>query len=83
MSTYSPAQPQVLLANASIQTISNYYSWATFLNDGAGTGTIDFGAGNVVTLLAGESLSIPYLGRPYGETVVDGTATSIKIIFVR
>ena len=83
MSTYSPGQPTVLLATNNLKTITNFYSWATFLNDGGADGTIDFGAGNVVVLKNGESLSLPYLGRPYGETIIDGTGTNIKIIFVR
>jgi hypothetical protein len=83
MSSYSPAQPVVLLATNNIKTISNYYSWATFLNDGGADGTIDFGGGNVVVLKDQESISMPYLGRPYGETVIDGTGTNIKTIFVR
>lgn len=82
MSTYSPAQPIVLIATG-IEVLTNYYSWATFLNDGAANGTIDFGGGNVVTLAPTESISMPYLGRPYGETTVDGTGTSIKVVFVR
>jgi len=80
---YSPAQPEVLLAAGVIKTITDLYSWATFINSGAADGTIDFGAGNIVTLSKGESLTMPYLGRPYGNTVVDGTLTTIKIIFVR
>lgn len=83
MSSYSPAQPEVLLASASIETITDFYSWATFINSGAAAGTIDFGAGNIVTLGAGESLTMPYLGRPYGNTVIDGMLTTIKIIYVR
>ncbi len=83
MSSYSPAQPEVLLASGNVKTITDVFSWATFINSGAAGGTIDFGSGNVVTLGAGESLTMPYLGRPYGNTVVDGTLTSIKIIFVR
>lgn len=83
MSAYSPAQPEVKIASGDIETLGNYYSWATFLNDGGADGTIDFGAGNVVTLKTGESLTMPYLGRPYGTTIVDGSATTIKIIFVR
>jgi hypothetical protein len=79
---YSPAQPEVLIATG-IVNISDFYSWATFINSGAGAGTIDFGAGNVVTLGSGESLTMPYLGRPYGATVIDGTGTTIKIIYVR
>lgn len=81
--TYSPAQPEVLIASASVKTLTDVYSWATFINSGLGDGTIDFGSGNIVTLSKGESLTMPYLGRPYGNTVVDGTLTTIKIIFVR
>ena len=83
MSSYSPAQPEVLIASGGIETITDFYSWATFINSGAAGGSIDFGAGNVVILGAGESLTMPYLGRPYGNTVIDGTLTTIKIIFVR
>ena len=83
MSSYSPAQPLVLLASGTIETLSNFYSWATFINDGPADATIDFGAGNVVTLSKSLSLTMPYLGRPYGETVVDGTATVVRIIYVR
>jgi hypothetical protein len=81
--TYSPAQPEVLIASGGLQTLTDVYSWATFINSGLGDGTIDFGSGNIVTLSKGESLTMPYLGRPYGNTVVDGTLTTIKIIFVR
>ena len=81
--TYSPAQPEVLIASGAVKTLTDVYSWATFINSGAADGTIDFGSGNVVTLSKGESLTMPYLGRPYGNTVVDGTLTTIKIIFVR
>lgn len=80
---YSPAQPEVLIASGNIKTLTDVYSWATFINSGLGDGTIDFGSGNIVTLSKGESLTMPYLGRPYGNTVVDGTLTTIKIIFVR
>ncbi len=83
MSSYSPAQPIVLIASGNVKTLTNYYSWATFLNDGAGDGTLDFGNGNVVTLSSTESITLPYLGRAYGETIVDGTATTIKIVYVR
>jgi hypothetical protein len=83
MSQYSPAQPEVLLASGNVKSITDLYSWATFINSGAANGTIDFGAGNVVTLAKGESLTMPYLGRPYGRTDIDGTLTTIKIIFVR
>ncbi len=80
---YSPAQPEVLLASGGLVTITDFYSWATFINSGAVDGTIDFGAGQIVPLVAGASLTMPYLGRPYGNTVIDGTGTTINIIFVR
>lgn len=80
---YEPAQPEVLLASGTVETITDYWSWATFINSGAANGTIDFGAGNVVTLKPGEALTMPYLGRPYTNCVIDGTLTTIKIIFVR
>lgn len=80
---YSPAQPEVKIAAGTVEVITDVYSWATFINSGAAPGTIDFGAGNTVPLNAGESLSMPYLGRPYGMTTIDGTATIIKIIYVR
>jgi hypothetical protein len=38
---YSPAQPEVLLATGVIVTITDLYSWATFINSGAAGGTID------------------------------------------
>ncbi len=81
--TYSPAQPEVLQASGNTKTLTDVYSWATFINSGLADGTIDFGSGNIVTLSKGESLTMPYLGRPYGNTVVDATLTTIKIIFVR
>jgi hypothetical protein len=80
---YSPAQPEVFLAVGNVKTITDFYSWATFINSGLGIGTIDFGAGQICPLGAGESLTMPYLGRPYGNTVIDGTLTTIKIIYVR
>jgi|694.fasta_scaffold06481_10 hypothetical protein len=83
MTMYSPAQPEVLIASGTIEQISSMYSWATFINSGAAAGTIDFGGGNIVTLGAGESLTMPYLGRPYAFTEIDGTLTTIKIIYVR
>jgi hypothetical protein len=83
MGIYSPAQPEVLLASGTIEQITSMYSWATFINSGLADGTIDFGAGNIVTLGAGESLTMPYLGRPYAFTEIDGSLTTIKIIFVR
>ena len=83
MTSYSPAQPEVLIAAGVVKTITDLYSWATFINSGAAAGTIDFGAGNIVSLEKGESLTMPYLGRPYGRTDIDGTLTTIKIIFVR
>lgn len=83
MSQYSPAQPEVLIASGNVKTITDLYSYATFINSGGAPGTIDFGAGNIVTLLPGESLTMPYLGRPYARTDIDGTLTTIKIIFVR
>lgn len=83
MSQYSPAQPEVLIAAGGVQSISDLYSWATFINSGPAAGTIDFGLGNIVTLGPGESLTMPYLGRPYGRTDINGAGTTIKIIFVR
>lgn len=83
MSSYNPAQPLVLIATGTIETMQPIYSWATFLNDGAADGTIDFGAGNIVTLKNTQSITLPYLGRGYGETIVDGTGTVMKVVYVR
>ena len=83
MSRYQPVQPKVLIATG-VVTLTNYYSWATFLNDGAASGTIDFGGGNILTLAPSESLTMPnLLNRPYSETIVDGTGTTIKIVYCR
>ena len=80
---YFPAQPFVKYATNTVEVITNYYTWATFINQGGANGDIDFGSGNIVTLRPGESISMPYLGRPYGMTTIDGTGTSIQIVYVR
>ncbi len=82
MDNYSPAQPIVVLANNAVVAIDRSFSFITFSNDGAASGTVDFGNGNVVTLVAGESLSLPYLGRVYGPMTIDATGTLIKAIYV-
>ncbi len=84
MSAFSPAQPVVLFATSiSPKTIDGTWSYATFTNMGSGNGTIDFGDSNVATLEPKASLTMPYLGRPYGTTVITAPATTIQIIFVR
>lgn len=82
-SPFQYASPLVLLATGTVETLTGVYSYATFINSGAGVGTIDFGNGNVVPLGSGESLTMPYVGRPYNTTIVDGTLTTIKVIYVR
>ncbi len=72
---YYPATPFVDHATNNVKVITNYYTWATFINEGGATG--------IVTLKPGQSLSMPYLGRPYGLTTIDGTGTDIQIIYVR
>jgi hypothetical protein len=82
MDNYSPAQPTVVIANNAIVPINKSFSFITFSNNGAANGTIDFGSGNVCTLVPGESLSLPYLGRVYGAMTIDATGTLIQAIYV-
>lgn len=82
MSAYIPAPINVLDLNAATGTVPNYFSFATIYNIGVASGTVDFGGGNVLTLIAGSSLTLPYQGRPYGAFTVDALATHIQIVWV-
>jgi hypothetical protein len=82
MEQYSPAQPYVVEVNNAIQAINKQYSFITFVNNGLATGVIDFGAGQLMNLVAGESISLPYLGRVYGGCIIDATGTLIKAVYV-
>ena len=77
------ASPLVLIASGGIVIIPDYYSWATFNNSGVGAGTIDFGNGQIVPIASGETISMPFVGRPYQATTVDGTLTIIKVVYIR
>lgn len=82
MEQYTPAQPYVVEVNNAIQVINKQYSFITFVNNGLATGVIDFGAGQLMNLVAGESISLPYLGRVYGGCTIDATGTLIKALYV-
>ncbi len=82
MEQYTPAQPYVVEVNNAIQAINKQYSFITYVNNGLATGVIDFGAGQLLTLVAGESISMPYLGRVYGGCIIDATGTIIKAVYV-
>jgi hypothetical protein len=82
MEIYSPAQPYVVEVVNAIQAINKQYSFITFTNNGLATGIIDFGAGQMMNLVAGESISLPYLGRVYGGCTIDATGTTIKAVYV-
>lgn len=82
MISYSPAQPYVVEVNNAIQSILEPYSFVTFVNNGLVTGTIDFLNGQIMNLVAGESISLPYLGRNYGGCIVNATGTIIKVVYV-
>jgi hypothetical protein len=82
MEQYSPIQPIVVIANNAIVAINAQYSFITFINQGAGAASLDWGAGNVATLGIGQSLSMPYLGRTYGPMSIDATGTLVEALYV-
>lgn len=82
MEVYSPIQPIVVIANNAIVAINAQYSFITFINKGPGNALLDWGMGNVSTLIASESLAMPYLGRTYGPMSIDATGTLVEAIYV-
>ena len=82
MEQYSPIQPIVAIANNAIVTIDTQFSFMTLINEGVLDGSIDFGAGNILPLTKGTSLSLPYLGRVYGPLDVNAVGTLIRVLYV-
>ena len=82
MEIYSPIQPIVVIANNAVVNITAQYSFITFVNQGAAIASLDWGAGNVMTLGINESLSMPYLGRTYGPMSIDATGTLVQALYV-
>lgn len=82
MSAYIPAPINVLDLNNASGTVPNYFSFATIYNIGGASGTVDFGGGNILTLIAGSSLTLPYQGRPYGTFDINAIGTHIQCIWV-
>jgi hypothetical protein len=82
MEVYAPIQPIVVIANNAIVPINTQYSFITFINQGAGIATLNWGAGNVSSLGIGQSLSMPYLGRTYGPMSIDATGTLVEALYV-
>ena len=82
MEVYSPIQPIVVIANNAIVPINAQYSFITFINQGATNALLDWGAGNVSTLSANQSLAMPYLGRTYGPMSIDATGALVEAIYV-
>lgn len=74
-------KPTVKVYSGVIGTIPNYYSWATFMNSGLSAGTIDFGDGNILPLGAGEAITLPMAGKMYEQTIIDASATTIKVVY--
>lgn len=86
MSFISPlptiAQPRVVITVGAVSVIPAGYAWITFINVGAAPGTIDWGSGNITPLAVNESITMPYVNRPYVETTVSAAATTIKTVYV-
>lgn len=83
MASYFPfAEAKVIDANGVDLPLGPSYTFATFINQGGADGSVDFGNGNVALLKSGQSLSMPYLGRPYGPCTVKGTGTRLQAIYV-
>lgn len=82
MIDYTPAQPIVVIANNAIVPINTEYSFITFTNNGAAIAYLDWGGGNVSALGINQTLSMPYLGRPYGPVSIDATGTLVEALYV-
>lgn len=64
-------------------TLSGNNSWVTFLNSGAGACTITFdGTSMSFSLPANNSLTLPNIGRPYGDISFNATGTTLVIIYM-
>jgi len=75
--------PQVLTSTNSVDTLPNYYIWATISNDGLGNATITWGGGNTLTLLPGKSITLPYTSSVYGSTTIDSTSpTTVRVVYL-
>lgn len=75
------AYARVVITVGAVSVIPEGYSFITFTNDGAAAGSIDWGFG-VLPLAPGESITMPYLGRPYSETTISALLTTIKTVYV-
>jgi len=82
MSAYIPAPINVLDLNNATGVVPNYFSFATIYNIGGTSAILDFGGGNVLTLITGASLTLPYQGRPYGTFSVDAIGTQVQVLWV-
>lgn len=80
---YSPTKVNVVDAFESVVIGPDCWAYAIFNNiDVNGVaGTIDFGDGNIMTLNGGATLTMPYLGRPYGLVTIDASNTHIQMIW--
>ncbi len=64
-------------------TLTGNNSWVTFLNSGAEACTITFlGTDTSFSLPANNSLTLPNIGRPYGDIEFDATGTTLVIIYM-
>ena len=64
-------------------TLSGNNSWITFLNSGAGACTITFvSTGDSFSLPTLNSLTLPNIGRPYGDITYNATGTTLVIIHI-
>lgn len=76
------AKPKTITTSG-MGTIDAAISWMTVINSGAAAGSITFtSTGDSISIGAGESLTLPYTGRPYDDIDYDGTGTTLKIIFM-
>jgi hypothetical protein len=82
------AQVHVVITTNTSKTVDEGYSFITIINESTVDGSIDFGNGNVAPLKGGpggvgESLTLPYLGKPYLTTIIIAPAgCTIKTIYV-
>ncbi len=76
------AYPRTITSTTS-GTLDAGNSWITFLNSGSGAATITFdGTGMSFSLPENNSLTLPNVGRVYGDISFNATGTTLVIIYI-